>query len=100
MEPATMSAEEARQRSLLFLPTPKLWPLWPYLPVVRRKPACEEELGLVFDALHATELPGYSSTVFLCNLFLLPPSLDEFLALPKETFDTAEEMVNAGWTVD
>ena len=43
---------------------------------------------------------GFSATVFLTNLFLLPKTLDEFLALPKEVFDTAEEVGAAGWVVD
>jgi hypothetical protein len=33
-------------------------------------------------------------------LFALPPSFDEFLALPKEVFDSAEEVSAAGWLVD
>ena len=31
------------------LGTPRLWPLWPYLPVVRRWPGGVEELGVVID---------------------------------------------------
>jgi hypothetical protein len=31
---------------------------------------------------------------------LLPPDLPAFLALPHETFDTAEELADAGWLVD
>jgi hypothetical protein len=67
--------------------------------VVRRTRG-EEELGVVFDARGACELTGYSATVFLTNLFALPKTLNEFLNLPKETFDTAEELVDAGWCVD
>jgi hypothetical protein len=55
---------------------------------------------VVFDALGACQLAGYSATVFLTNLFLMPPSLDDFLALPHETFDTPEEVFAAGWIVD
>ena len=88
----------ARDRTLLFLSNPLLWPSWPFLPVVRR---CRgrEELGVVFDARTA-RLTGYSATVVLTNLFLLPPTLPEFLALPKEVFDSCEELVGAGWGVD
>ena len=39
---------------------------------------------------------GFSSTVFLANVFLLPPTLEEFLALPREVFDAPEEMAAAG----
>ena len=30
----------------------------------------------------------------------MPTTEDEFLALPKETFDTPEEIGAAGWVVD
>jgi hypothetical protein len=66
--------------------------------VVRRTDGCEE-LGVVFDA-RAAQLTDYSSTVWLINLFLLPPDFDSFLALPHETFDSAEELADSGWRVD
>ena len=88
----------ARDRTVLFLSNPALWPCWPFLPVVRRTRG-REELGVVFDARTA-RLTGYSATVFLCNLFALPPTLPAFLALPREAFDSAEELASAGWRVD
>ncbi len=88
----------ARERTLLFLTNPALWPAWPFLPVVRRTRG-REELGVVFDA-RAAGLTGYSATVFVCNLFRLPPDLSAFLALPHETLDTAEELISDGWLVD
>jgi len=51
-----------------------------------------EELGFVFDSRSAGWM-GVSTTVFAANL-------NEFLALTKETFDTAEELAAAGWVVD
>ena len=36
----------------------------------------------------------------LTNLFLLPRRLEQFLALARETFDTPEEVADAGWCVD
>lgn len=88
----------ARARTVFFLSNPALWPHWPFLPVVRR---CNgrEELGVVFDA-RAAQMTGFSATVVFCNLFLLPPEFDQFLALPKEVFDSAEELAEAGWGVD
>jgi len=53
----------ARERTLLFLTSPALWPAWPFLPVVRRTRG-REELGVVLDARTA-QLTGYSATVFL-----------------------------------
>jgi len=86
-------------RHRLVMATPATWPVWPFLPVVRRTNG-EEELGVLYDALHACHLPGYSSTVFLTCLFTLPPTRDQFLTLPREVFDTVEEMIQAGWRVD
>ena len=88
----------SRERTLLLLSVPALWPHWPFLPLVRRGNG-REELGVAFDA-RAAGLTGYSSTVFLTNLFLLPPDFESFLALPKEVFDSAEEMADSGWSAD
>ena len=88
----------AAERTVLFLTTPALLPMWPFLPVVRRRGG-REELGVVFDA-RAGGLTGYSSTVFLTNVFTLPDELASFLALPREAFDTADEVAAAGWRVD
>ena len=86
-------------RHRLVVATPAAWPVWPFLPVVRRCRG-EEELGVLFDAFGLLRLTGHSATVFLTNLFTLPPSLPALLALPKEVFDTADELVAAGWRVD
>jgi hypothetical protein len=89
-----------REKNLLFLTCPALWPFWPFLPLTRRGPGGREDLGVLFDALHAVNLTGHSATVFLTNLFTLPENLDEFLAMPKQIFDTPEELYAAGWRVD
>ena len=91
-------AMRAWDRTVLFLSSPALWPAWPFLPVVRRSRGTEE-LGVVFDARSA-RLTGYSATVFVANLFALPPDFESFLALPREVFDGAEELADAGWRVD
>ena len=52
----------ARDRTLLFLANPALWPAWPFLPVVRRRPGRAEELGVVFDA-RVARLTGHEITV-------------------------------------
>ena len=87
------------ERTMLFLTNPDLWPLWPFIPVVRRCSG-EEELGVVYDARQAVDLTGYSATVFITNMFTLPDKFKEFLKLPKEVFDSAEELTEAGWRVD
>ena len=86
-------------RHRLILATPCLWPAWPFLPLVRRCRG-EEEYGVLFDAVRAARLTGFSATVWLTNLFALPPTLADFLALPREVYDTADEIVAAGWRVD
>ena len=96
---ATAAGCEPLTRHLLVVSTPALWPAWPFLPVIRRS-AGREELGLMFDAMGTATRTGYSATVWDCNLFLLPPTFEEFLALPKEVHDSTEELINAGWRVD
>ncbi|QDU19745.1 hypothetical protein [Urbifossiella limnaea] len=86
-------------RHLWFATTPALWPAWPFLPVIRHGRGAID-LGLMFDARGACGLTGYSATVFLTNVFALPRTLDQFLALPKEVFDDGEEMLAGGWRVD
>jgi hypothetical protein len=100
MSQLSPAEQKARQRNLLFMSRPDLWPTSPLLALVRRKPGQEEEYGVLYDLKGVYGLLGYSATVFLTNVFLLPPTLEEFLALPKEVYDTAEEIADAGWCVD
>lgn len=86
-------------RHALFMRTPALWPAWPFLPLVRRNGAAEKQ-GLLFDAWGVAELTGYLATVFVCNLFDLPPTLAGLLASPRETFDTIDDLLAARWRVD
>jgi hypothetical protein len=90
----------ATARDLLFFRRPRLWTTWPFLPVVRHQPDGEVECGVLYDCWTVARRAGFSATVFLTNLFLLPRTEDEFLALPKEVFDSAEEIAEAGWRVD
>jgi hypothetical protein len=79
---------------------PSLWPTWPFLAVARSQPGQDKELGVLYDARHHCHRYGFSATVFLTNIFLLPDTLDAFLALPKCVYDTAQEMAEDGWVVD
>jgi hypothetical protein len=38
--------------------------------------------------------------VFKTNLYALPPTVTAFLALPREAYDSAEELFDRGWWVD
>ena len=80
--------------------SPALWTTWPFLPLVRRPPEGGVTLGLLFDAQAVCGRTGYRCTVFLAHLFLLPRTLDEFLTLPREVYDTFDEVCAAGWRVD
>jgi hypothetical protein len=100
MQSSVSGCRSVRARNLLFFARPDLWPAWPFLPLVKRLPDRPPEYGVLFDAMGSHDLPGYSATVFLTNLFLMPRQLNEFLALPKEVFDTREELADAGWCID
>ena len=91
----------ATARDLIFLSTPSLWSLHPFLPVIRRAARSDcQQLGVVFDAVGASGLYGYSATVFLTNFFAIPRTQAHLLALPKIVYDTLDELVNDGWVVD
>jgi hypothetical protein len=100
MMPTLCDAGHERRRNLRFLREPRLWPAWPFLPVVRRGHVEDLECGLVYDFRGTFGRLGYSATVFLANLFTRPPTEEEFVALPREVFDTADEVYDAGWRVD
>jgi hypothetical protein len=101
MHPFPDAACRERSRHLLFLSRPELWPVWPYLPLIRRQPgAGEDECGLLFDIFHLDGRTGLSASVFLTNLFTMPQTFEEFLALPREQYDSPEEVYAAGWRVD
>jgi hypothetical protein len=91
---------EGVARDLFFMRNPAHWTTWPYLPVVRHKSGGDPDLGVLYDFAHTSGRTGFGSTVFVANFFLLPDSEEELLALPKEIFDTFEEMAAAGWAVD
>jgi hypothetical protein len=91
---------EGVARDHFFFRNPSLWTTWPYLPVVRHKGEGEQDLGVLYDFAHTSGRTGFGSTVFVCNLFLLPETEEELLALPKEVFDNFDEVSAAGWAVD
>src|SRR5436309_238745 len=99
MAPILDTSCRERARNLLFLSTPALWPAWPFLPLMRRQPGCEEECGLPYDLFGLKGVTGYSSTVLLRNHFQLPPTESELLALPRAVYGNAEEVYGAGWRV-
>src|SRR5437868_14743283 len=99
MTPTLCAAGRERRRNLLFLREPGLWPAWPFLPVVRRGRG-EEECGLLYDFRGTSGRTGYSAAVLLANLFEAPRFEAGLLALPREVFDTADEVYDAGWRVD
>lgn len=91
---------KAEPRDLFFFANPKTWPTWPFLAVIRRHSNGETDYGVLYDCLRINGRTGYSATVFLTNIFQMPPTETEFLCLPREVFDTPEEIAAAGWVVD
>ena len=100
MSTTTPASESDRQRNLLFMTRPALWPQWPFLPLVRRRPGREDECGVLCDVLGLNGPAGHSATVHIANLFTLPGCLAEILALPGEAHDAPEEVYEAGWRID
>ena len=100
MSPTFNGKKEERIRNLLFLSTPRLWPVHPFLPLIRRKEGGEEDCGVLYDLFGLKGVTGYGATVILCNIWLLPPTEPELLAMPREVYDSAEEVYDAGWRVD
>src|SRR4051812_19878672 len=98
--PPETQPRQGGQRDLFFFTHPEGWDRWPLLPVVRRHTDGTMDCGVLYDCAHTSGRMGYSGTVFLSNIFLLPETEEALLALPKETFDTPEELLGAGWTVD
>ena len=91
----------ATARDLRFFQNPQLWPQYPWLPLTRQPiDSDKRELGVLYDARGISGIYGYSATVFLANVCLLPQTEAEFLALPKCVYDTFEELADDGWTVD
>jgi hypothetical protein len=91
---------EGVARDLFYFRDPSRWATWPYLCVVRHKAGGETDLGVLYDFAHTSGRTGYACTVILCNVFFVPQTEDELLALPREVFDTFEELSQAGWSVD
>jgi hypothetical protein len=84
---------------LLLFTRPDQWPLRPFLPVTRYPVDSQPECGVMYDAVHVSRTYGLSATVFLANVFLLPPTEAEFLSLPRHVYDSPEELAADGWVV-
>ena len=98
---ARLFPRRATMRDLTFMSTPSLWSVYPFLPVIRRGAVggCQQ-LGVLYDAVGVSGRYGYTATVWLTNLFLLPKTEAEFFDLPKIVYDTLDELVEDGWVVD
>ena len=98
---APLFPRRATMRDLMFLSTPSLWSLHPYLPVIRRSAAGDrQQLGVIYDARGATGLCGFAATVFLVNVFSMPATEAELLASPRIVYDTFDELMDDGWVTD
>jgi hypothetical protein len=90
----------AGPRDLLYFTRPDLWPWRPFLPVKRYPTSGPPEYAVMYDAVHVSGTYGFSSTVFITNLFTRPRTEAKFLALPRHVYDSPEELADDGWLVD
>lgn len=95
-----LDSNRSRQRSAALIAEPARWPCYPFLPLVRHHISGDPDLGVLYDAWGISNRTGFSATVFLQNLLLLPATETELLAGPREVFDSLEELLDAGWRVD
>ena len=100
MSLSTTGPRTATERDLLYFMTPQLWPLHPFLPIVRYKTGGEMNYGVVYNRDDDSRNGDSATTVYLTNLFNLPTTEAELFALPHETFDSIQAMAQAGWVVD
>jgi hypothetical protein len=90
-----------RRRHLALIGNPERWPCYPFLPMRRVvEAATEHDLGVLYDLWGLRRIPGFSATVFRVNLLMLPATEEGWLEVPREVFDTFDELFEAGWRVD
>ena len=95
------SPRRATAPDMAHFQNPRLWPRYPFLPVRRHNPVTGDcQLGLLYDAHGNSGTCGFSTTVFLVNLFGVPATEAELLSRPKCVYDTFEELASDGWVVD
>ena len=91
----------ATMRDLMFVSTPSLWSLHPYLPVIRRSAAGDHQ-----QLRRRLRRPRRNRPVRILingparNLFAMPETEAELLALPKIVYDTYDELLDDGWVID
>ena len=101
MATSPAAGRRATARDLHYFAHPRLWPLYPFLPLTRRVgDSGDRQCGLMYDARGVSGRYGYGSTVFLVNLFCLPRTEAELLGRPRCVYDSFEELADAGWAVD
>lgn len=92
---------EEKLRNLTFMATPEAWPMYPFLPLVRRTGSTDgPDLGLLIAGEFRERLPSLATTVVLACVFTLPSSWEGFLSLPRESHGSVEDIYAAGWRVD
>lgn len=83
--------ETAEEATLRMVPNPNTWPNWPVLPLKKRMPDYELELGYIFED------GGKTYKIYKGNVFAADPGkTDPIIA----EFNSVEDMVLAGWIVD
>ena len=101
MPDAKQYRRRATARDVNYFANPSLWPLYPFLPLIRQATgSTERECGLLYDAFGVSGICGFRCTVFRLNLFALPATEAELLAGPRLVYDTFDELADSGWAVD
>ena len=75
---------DTKTKSLEFMKSPDKWPIWPRLPLVNRS---TNRAGFLVEG-------GFK--VYLANIYDKVP----FSAMESTTYDSFQEVVDAGWEVD
>jgi hypothetical protein len=98
MNTATVPRRRATARDLRYFASPAQWPHYPFLPVVRRIANDKErQCGVPYDARGVSGAYGYTATVLLANVFVLPRTEAALLARSKCVYDSLHELADDGW---
>ncbi len=82
----------------VMIENPLHWCRYPFLPI--RRDVANSEDGFPYECalLMATSTPW--SIAIVCNLFMMPKTMHELLAMKKYRYASTESLLADGWRVD